>query len=190
MLNDIRPLRPPVMDFLLRPQPLSPRPASALSKDPFADILSLNKDPFSDKLSLDKDPFSDILSLDRLQPLRPLSAQPSRTDLTKDDRIKITNSESVSLPPPAVTSSSSRPTTTTARIEDEELTTTYKVINGFFVGTTKAPVNARTTTTASSSVPILSTATKSGDLASPGVGRSATGGFTVVVSAKAMWKCL
>jgi hypothetical protein len=147
MLNDIRPLRSPVADPGLRGPAASPRPAAA------------------------KDPFFDVMSLDRLQPVvRPLLAQPAVIALAPTDRTTPGGDSGLlsSVPTPRIEGPE---TATRSQAEEEELTTTYKVVNGFFVGTTKAPfVGGRTTTKATA---VNALVTPSGEFSAPGMGRRA-----------------
>jgi hypothetical protein len=150
MLNDIRPLRSPVADPGVRGAAAAPRPAAT------------------------KDPFFDVMSLDRLQPaVRPLLAQPAVITLAPADRTTPVGGDSglfSSVPTPRIEGPE---TATRSQVEDEELTTTYKVVNGFFVGTTKAPfVGVRTTTKATA---VVTPVTPSGEFSLPGVGRKRAG---------------
>jgi hypothetical protein len=147
MLNDIRPLRSPGADPGVRGPAAAPRPAT-------------------------KDPFFDVMSLDRLQPVRPLLAQPAVIALTPttDWTTPVGGDSGLysSVPTPRIEGPE---TATRSQAEEEELTTTYKVVNGFFVGTTKAPfVGGRTTTKATAGVAPV---TPSGEFSAPGMGRRA-----------------
>jgi hypothetical protein len=144
MLNDIRPLRSPGADPGVRGPAAAPRPAT-------------------------KDPFFDVMSLDRLQPVvRPLLAQPAVITLAPTtERTTPVGGDSgllSSVPTPRIEGPE---TVTRSQAEEEELTTTYKVVNGFFVGTTKAPfVGGRTTTKASAGIAPV---TPSGEFSGSGV---------------------
>jgi hypothetical protein len=142
MLNDIRPLRSSVADPGVRGPAAVPRPAT-------------------------KDPFFDVMSLDRLQPaVRPLLAQPAVITLAPADRTTPGGDSGLysSVPTPRIEGPE---TVTRSQVEEEELTTTYKVVNGFFVGTTKAPfVGGRTTTKATAGIAPV---TPSGEFSAPGV---------------------
>jgi hypothetical protein len=144
MLNDIRPLRSPVADPGVRGPAASPRPPT-------------------------KDPFFDVMSLDRLQPaVRPLLAQPVVIALPPTDRTTPAVGGDSGLYSSAPTPRIEGPETATrSQAEEEELTTTYKVVNGFFVGTTKAPFfGGRTTTKTTAGVAPV---TPSGEFSAPGV---------------------
>jgi hypothetical protein len=166
MLNDIRPLRSPVADPGVRGPAAPPRPAT-------------------------KDPFFDVMSLDRLQPaVRPLLAQPAVIALAPTDRTTPVGGDSglySSVPTPRIEGPE---TTTRGQAEEEELTTTYKVVNGFFVGTTKAPfVGGRTTTKATAGIAPV---TPTGELSAPGVGKRAGWPVycTVYAAVLSFWRCV
>jgi hypothetical protein len=168
MLNDIRPLRSPVADPGVRGPAAAPRPAAT------------------------KDPFFDVMSLDRLQPaVRPLLAQPAVITLPPTDRTTPVGGDSglfSSVPTPRIEGPE---TATRSQSEEEELTTTYKVVNGFFVGTTKAPfVGGRITTRTTAGIAPV---TPSGEFSAPGVvGRRAGCPVycTVYVVVLSFWRCV